>query len=75
MSITTPTTKRTITLTAHYGSRQATVRADRWPNGDCWISARQLRAAEKRAGIPAGDYLEHLGGGAREGYLVAQGIA
>lgn len=75
MSSTTPTTKRTVTLSAHYGTQEATIRGDRWPNGDVWISARQLRAAEKRAGVATGDYLEHLGGSSSDGYLVAQGVA
>lgn len=73
MSTTTPTTIRTITLFSHYDGKEATVRAQRWPNGDCWVTARQMRSATRRAGVIQGDYLEHLGGDSREGYLVAQG--
>ena len=60
--ITTPTTTERITLQANYGAGEATVIAKRWPNGDCWITARQLRSAERSAGICNGDYLVHLGG-------------
>jgi hypothetical protein len=67
----TPTTTVNITLHAHYSDRTATVRAQRWPNGDCWITARQMRSATSRAGVIQGDYLEHCGGDSREGYLVA----
>lgn len=72
MSITTPTFTKRVTLKANYGSGEAVVIAQRWPNGDCWITARQMRAAERRAGICQGDYLVHLGGDSREGYLVEQ---
>ena len=66
----TPTTKQRMTLTANYSDRRATVVAKKWPNGDCWITARQLRDATRRAGICTGDYLVHLGGSKAEGYLV-----
>jgi hypothetical protein len=69
--ITTPTTTERVTLKTNYGSRAAVVIAQKWPNGDCWISARQMRDAERRAGVCQGD-LVHLGGGPREGYLVKQ---
>ena len=72
MSNATPTTKVKVTLTANYGSQQVAVIAKRWPNGDCWITARQLAAATKRAGVCEGDYLAHMGGDEREGYLVKQ---
>ena len=72
MSTTTPTTTERVTLKANYGSGEAVVVAQRWPNGDCWISARQLRSATRRARIATGDYLVHLGGSSREGYLVKQ---
>lgn len=65
-----PTFPKRVTLRAHYGAGTAVVVAQRWPNGDCWISARQMRAAERRAGLATGDHLDHRGGGAREGYLV-----
>lgn len=66
----TPTTTCTITLVSHYG-KTANVRANRWPNGDCWISARQMRNATKRAGVVGGDWLTHFAQDGAGDYLVA----
>lgn len=73
MNIATPTTTQIVELFAHYDSdKSAKVLGKRWPNGDIWITRRQLVAAERRAGLIGGDHLVHMGGDKRDGYLVAQ---
>ena len=59
-----------VELIAHYSDKNSFVIGSKWPNGDVWITQRQLQAAENRAGLRVGDYFENVSGSEKEGFLV-----
>lgn len=50
-------TRQTMTIGTRYSERTTTVRARRYPDGRCYASAAQIRAAKRRLRLMTGDYL------------------
>jgi hypothetical protein len=55
-------THQIVTIGSRYSDRTTTVRARRYPDGRCYISAGQIRAAKRRLRLMTGDYLEGVDG-------------